>query len=102
MGDLGSIPGLGRVTAVVEPRFMCLTHSEAQQMEMSEFEAEKCLLIGRAPVEKVEDVDLSQIHLPGCPWFLKVTFGGGGCRGRGFLDWLMVQVTVCYSGDFNR
>ena len=67
--------GLQRVTAVVEPRFMCLTHSEAQQMEMSEFEAEKCLLIGRAPVEKVEDVDLSQIHLPGCPWFLKVTFG---------------------------
>ena len=44
-------------------------------MEMSEFEAEKCLLIGRAPVEKVEDVDLSQSHLPGCPWFLKVTFG---------------------------
>lgn len=41
-------------------------------MEMSEFEAEKGLLIGRAPVG---DVDLSQIHLPGCLWFLKVTFG---------------------------
>ena len=68
--------GLQRVTAVVfEPRFMCLTHSEAQQMEMSEFEAEKGLLIGRAPVEKMGDVGLSQIHLLGCPWFLKVTFG---------------------------
>ena len=51
--------GLQRVTAVVvEPRFMCLMHSEAQQMEMSEFEAEKGLLIGRAPVEKMGDVGL--------------------------------------------
>ena len=87
MGDLGSIPGSGRspgegkathssilawripgtvqsmglqrVTAVVvEPRFMCLMHSEAQQREMSEFEAEKGLLIGRAPVEKMGDVGL--------------------------------------------
>lgn len=68
--------GSQRVTAVVvEPRFMCLTHSEAQQMEMSEFEAEKGLLIGRAPVEKMGDVGLSQNHLLGCPWFLKVMFG---------------------------
>ena len=65
--------GSQRVTAVVvEPRFMCLTHSEAQQMEMSEFEAEKGLLIGRAPVEKMGDVRLSQNHLLGGPWFLKV------------------------------
>ena len=44
-------------------------------MEMTEFGAEKGLLIARAPMEKMGDVGLSQIHFPGWPWFLKATFG---------------------------
>ena len=61
--------------SVVESKFVCLTHSEAKQTELSEFGAEKGILVEEVPTWKMGGLDWSQLHLAGWP----------GCKVADFL-----------------
>ena len=69
----------------VEPKFVCLTHSEAKRTKSSEFGGEKYFLTERAPTEKMGDIGLFQIHLPG--WSGHMVFKGMmGVRAAGGMN----------------
>ena len=67
----------------VHPRFVCLTHSEAKQIQMVEFGAEKRLLVEEASTRKMRDLTyLKPILLSG--WdarFLKAKWERKGVGG---------------------
>ena len=60
---------------IVEPKFVCLTHSEAKQTKTSEYRAEKVLLQGQA--RRMDGSCLKDLNSPMVfgKEFLKAKFG---------------------------
>ena len=80
---MGANLGLSNGFIVVKPKFVCPRHGEIRQTETSQFKAEKGLLVKEAPIGKMGDLDVPQIHISFCSlkhsWkftsFVKYTIG---------------------------